>query len=69
MAAVDPSAEPEEGGNSGSKTKPRATLKMVYDPEGAGDKDTDEDDEDDDDEEEMRLLKAILKTQANGEDD
>ena len=61
MAAIDPSAEPEDTGITKTSNRPRATLKMVYDPAGLGDED---DSEDEDDEE--NFLKKLLA--AKGDD-
>ena len=58
MAAIDPSAEPEQTGTVKSSAQPRATLKMVYDPAGPGDDGDDEDDEE-----------SYLKTLLAGQND
>lgn len=63
MAAIDPSAEPEQTVTTTPNARPRATLKMVYNPAGPGDED------EDDDEDEDEYLEAILNRQANGEDE
>jgi len=58
MAAIDPSAELEEGDANGS-TKPRATLKIIREAFIPGMDDYDEDDSEDDfDEDEMNALLA-----------
>ena len=63
MAAIDPSAEPEDAGTTKISNKPRATLKMVYDPAGPGDED---DSEDEDDEE--NYLKQLLAVKGDDDD-
>ena len=68
MAAIDPSAAPEHTGTANGDVPPRATLKIVYDPQGPGDEDEDSEASDDEDE----VLKALLQAQGSddeGEDD
>ena len=64
MAAIDPSAEAEQTGAANGDAPPRATLKIIYDPNGPGeDEDSDEDDEDED------YLKGLLDGAGSDEDD
>ena len=44
MAAIDPSAKPQDADKD---TPPRATLKMVYDPSGPGEDESEDSDDDD----------------------
>lgn len=57
MAAIDPSATPEHTGTANGDVPSRATLKLVYDPQGPGDEDSSEEDSED----EETYLKALLE--------
>lgn len=64
MAAIDPSAELEQNGTTNGDAAPRATLKIIYDPNGPGrDGESDEDSEDED------YLKGLLEGAGSDEDD
>ncbi|KAL6714438.1 peptidylprolyl isomerase fpr3 [Lecanora helva] len=65
MAAIDPSAAPKHTGTVNGNTPSRATLKLVYDPQGPGD----EDDSKGDSEDEEEVLKAIMEARGSQEDD
>ena len=64
MAAIDPSAAPEHTGTVNGDTRPRATLKLVYDTN----LDQDSDSEEDSDEEEQ-YLKALLAGRVTEDED
>ncbi|KAI9699883.1 MAG: peptidylprolyl isomerase fpr4 [Bogoriella megaspora] len=67
MAAIDPSATPSI--NESDATAPRATLKIIREPIGAGDDDEDEDDEDEDEDDvNVEQLRALLGQGAGDED-
>ncbi len=79
MAAIDPSAEPAETESTVMPSKPRAVLKMIYNPSGPEDEDDSEDsedsedDEDDDDITPAEFLKKLLESRKaakeRGEED
>jgi len=65
MAAIDPTAEPEHNGAvNGFADPPRATLKIIYDPNGPR-----EDEDSDDDSEDEDYLKGLLGGAGSDEDD
>ena len=64
MAAIDPGAQPDQSANANGDAPPRATLKIIYDPNGPGqDEESDEDSEDED------YLKGLLEGAGSDEDD
>lgn len=63
MAAIDPSAAPEHTGTVNGDTKPRATLKLVYDANPGQDSDSDEGSD-----EEEEYLKALLAGRDSGDE-
>ena len=65
MAAIDPSAAPEHTGTANGNTRSRATLKLVYDPQGPGG----EDDSEEDSEDEKEVLKALLEGRGSEDED
>ena len=67
MAAIDPSAAPEHTGTVNGDTRPRATLKLVYDTNPG--QDTDSDDGSDEEEEQLRALLAGRESEDESEDD
>lgn len=67
MAAIDPTAEPEEG-DSAKGAKPRATLKIIREPLSMDDFD-DYDDESDFDEDEMNALLAEEDDEEEDDED
>ena len=67
MAAIDPSATPEHTGTLDSETRPRATLKLVYDTNPGEDSDSDE--ESDEEDEQLRALLAGRESEDENEDD
>ena len=64
MAAIDPSAAPEHSGTLNGDTKPRATLKLVYDADPGHDSDSDEGSD-----EEEEYLKALLAGRESEDED
>ena len=64
MAAIDPSAAPEQTGTVNGDLRPRATLKLVYDPNPSQDSDSDEGS----DEEEEYLQNLLAGRESEGED-
>ena len=64
MAAIDPGATPEHSGTTNGDTKPRATLKLVYDTNPGQDSDSDEESEED-----AKYLRALLADRESGEED
>lgn len=64
MAAIDPSAAPEHTGTVNGDTKPRATLKLVYDANPGQDSDSDEGSDD-----EEEYLKALLAGRESDDED
>ena len=64
MAAIDPSAAPEHTGTVNGDTKPRATLKLVYDANPGQDSDSDEGSDEEED-----YLKALLAARESGDED
>lgn len=64
MAAIDPSATPEHTGTVNDDTKPRATLKLVYDANPGQDSDSDEGSD-----EEEEYLKALLAGRESEDED
>ena len=64
MAAIDPSAAPEHSGTVNGDTKPRATLKLVYDANPGHDSDSDEGSD-----EEEEYLKALLAGRESEDED
>ena len=67
MAAIDPSAAPEHAGTINGDTKPRATLKLVYDTNPGQDSDSDEGS--DEEEEYLKALLAGRESEDEDEDD
>ena len=67
MAAIDPSATPEHTGTLDGETRPRATLKLVYDTNPGEDSDSDE--ESDEEDEQLRALLAGRESEDEDEDD
>ena len=67
MAAIDPSAAPEHTGTVNGDTRPRATLKLVYDTNPGQDSDSDEGS--DDEEEYLKALLAGRESEDEDEDD
>ena len=65
MAAIDPSAAPERTGTLDGDTRPRATLKLVYDTNPGEDSDEESDEED----EQLRALLAGRDSENEDEDD
>ncbi|KAL2044978.1 hypothetical protein N7G274_002753 [Stereocaulon virgatum] len=65
MAAIDPSAEPEHTGTANGNGPARATLKVVYDPNGSGEEDESENSED----QEEYLQKLLAGGDSDDEDD
>lgn len=68
MAAIDPSAAPQHTGTVHGDTKPRATLKLVYDTNPGQDSDSDEG-SDDEEEEYLKALLAGRESEDEDEDD
>ncbi|KAL9021480.1 MAG: hypothetical protein Q9185_001377 [Variospora sp. 1 TL-2023] len=66
MAAIDPTAEPENTGTANGQNPPRATLKLVYDRNGSTDEEGDESDEWPDS---MNLLQQIMQGGPSDEDE
>ena len=64
MAAIDPSAEPEHTGTANGNAPARATLKVVYDPNGTGEEDDSEESED-----EQEYLQKLLAGGDSEEDE
>ena len=64
MAAIDPSEEQEHTGAASGDAPPRATLKIIYDPNGPGDGGESDDGSEDED-----YLKGLLEGVGSGEDD
>ena len=64
MAAIDPSAEPEHTGTANGNVPARATLKVVYDPNGTGEEDDSEESED-----EQEYLQKLLAGDDSEEDE
>ena len=64
MAAIDPSAEPEHTGIVNGNAPARATLKVVYDPNGPSEEDGSEESED-----EEEYLKKLLAGGDSEDDD
>ncbi|KAF6228254.1 hypothetical protein HO133_007984 [Letharia lupina] len=64
MAAIDPSAAPAHTGTVNGDTKPRATLKLVYDANPGQDSDSDEGSD-----EEEEYLKALLAGHESDDED
>ena len=54
MAAIDPSVAPKDKKNG--NVPPRATLKIIFDPEGPDSEDDDDDDDEDLDDEQLGLM-------------
>ena len=67
MAAIDPSAAPEHTGTVNGDTRPRATLKLVYDNNLEQDSDSDEGS--DEEEEYLKALLAGRESEDEDEDD
>lgn len=67
MAAIDPSATPERTGTLDGETRPRATLKLVYDTNPGEGSETDE--ESDEEDEQLRALLADHESENEDEDD
>ena len=67
MAAIDPSATPEHTGTLDGETRPRATLKLVYDTNPGEDSESDE--ESDEEDEQLRALLAGHESEDEDEDD
>ena len=68
MAALDPSATPEHTSTLDGETRPRATLKLIYDTNPGEDSDSDE--ESDEEDEQLRALLAGRESEdENGDDE
>lgn len=66
MAAIDPSAAPEHTGTVNGDTRPRATLKLIYDTNPGQNSDSDEEDEE---EQFLQNLLAGRESEDEDEDD
>lgn len=66
MAAIDPSAAPEHTGTINGDTRPRATLKLIYDTNPGQTSDSDEEDEE---EQYLQNLLAGRESEDEDEDD
>ena len=69
MAAIDPSAAPDHTGTLNGDTKPRATLKLVYDANPGEDSDLDSDEGAGDEEELLKTLLAGRESEDEDEDE
>ena len=64
MAAIDPSAAPDHTGTVNGDSRPRATLKLIYDTNPGQDSDSDEESDEDED-----FLKALLEGRESDPED